>query len=1350
MLDFFRVCVKEPRGRNKAVEIYPDFTVGRSKDLMIQGGDFYAIWDEEAGLWSRDSYDVQRLVDKELVEYAEKNFTEEIPYSIKFLSSFDNGRWKQFKAFMKNVSDNSHPLDSKVTFANTEIKRNDYVSRRLPYDLVDGPIDAYDELVSTLYAPEEREKFEWAIGAIISGDAKKIQKFLVFYGGPGTGKSTIMDIIQKLFGGLVRNGGYVETFDAKALVGNNNAFATEAFKANPLVAIQHDGDLSKIEDNSKLNSIVSHEDMTINEKYKATYSSKINAFLFMGTNKPVMISDSKSGLIRRLIDVRPTRVTLEPEKYFELTSRVDFELGAIAHHCLGVYRELEKSAYSDYKPTNMMFETDVFFNYVDAHFDIFKGQQYTTLKQAWELYKEYAKDAQLSYSLPMYKFREKLKDYFEEFHDRISIDGSVSRSVYENFVARSFKKPIPGKKKPAFSLRMEETESILDEMYAGMPAQYANSNGNPLRYWDGEERLINGEMKKPKKSQIVDTVLGDLDTSRLHFVKVPEHHIVIDFDLKDDKGEKSLDKNLEAASAWPATYAEISKSGAGVHLHYTYDGDVSELASVYSEDIEIKVYTGNSSLRRRLTKCNNVSIATLSGGLPFKEKKMLPQSSLQSEQGLRNLIVKNLRKEIHPGTKPSMDFIEHVLRQAKANGVVYDVSDMLPDIMAFANNSKKNFAYCLKIAARLDLKSDDEIMETAFIDGEKEPLDDRLVFFDCEVYPNLFIVCWKYEKSDSVVRMINPSSKEVEQLFLFKLVGYNNRKYDNHILWARFLGASNEDLYRLSQRIVVEKDYNAFFGQAYGISYADVLDFSVEKKSLKKWEIDLGIPHVEMDIPWDQPVPDDKILKVADYCCNDVNALEAVFNHLHNDFVARQILADLSGLTVNDTTRNHAEKIIFGDDREPQRKFVYTDLSKEFPGYIFNPFSKTEKSTYCDEVVGEGGYVYSEPGIYENVALLDVASMHPTSIVRLNLFGPYTEKFKELMDARLAIKHGEFDKARRMFNGKLAPYLEGLRDGDALDAEKVKRVKALSNALKLVINSVYGLTMMDKGTRFRDPRNKDNIVAKRGALFMIDLKRFVQQQGYTVAHIKTDSIKIPNATREIIEAVMEFGKDYGYTFEHEETYEKMCLVNDAVYIAKVGDCGSVNGPEGNTKNFDAYWTATGAEFKHPYVFKTLFSHEPIDFKDLCETKQVSNGGAMYLRFPEGDIPYKERHKSEAPIEDNLTEIDPGYGDTHIGRSGMFVPISPRQNKIVGGTLLRIKNGKEYAISGTKGYLWLEAEMLRELLGDELDRMSFEHLDQAEPGTGSIADIIDMSYFSQLAEDAAQHIDEFGSFEEFVS
>ena len=78
----------------------------------------------------------------------------------------------------------------------------------------------------------------------------------------------------------------------------------------------------------------------------------------------------------------------------------------------------------------------------------------------------------------------------------------------------------------------------------------------------------------------------------------------------------------------------------------------------------------------------------------------------------------------------------------------------------------------------------------------------------------------------------------------------------------------------------------------------------------------------------------------------------------------------------------------------------------KFPGYEY----KKGVSTYLGEEVGEGGYVYAEPGVHNNVALLDVASMHPTSLINMNMFGPYTKRLEDLMNARLAVKRGDLHK----------------------------------------------------------------------------------------------------------------------------------------------------------------------------------------------------------------------------------------------------------------------------------------------------------------------------------------------------
>jgi hypothetical protein len=1244
-VDFYQI--KERSTKNGVIELSPDFKVCRTKDLMVRGKSFYAIWDEEKGIWSTDEYDVQRLVDIDLMAYRSKllSKTDGVVH-VKSMGDFSSRSWVEFRKYMGCISDNSHQLDERLTFSNTEVKKKDFVSRRLPYALEKGSYEAYDELIGTLYEPDERTKLEWAVGAIVAGDAKDIQKFIVLYGEAGAGKSTVLNIIQKLFQG------YYTTFEAKALTSANNAFSTEVFKSNPLVAIQHDGDLSKIEDNTKLNSIVSHEEMTMNEKYKSAYMSRINCFLFMATNKPVKISDAKSGIIRRLIDVRPSGKRLPIKKYQALMFQIDFELGAIANHCLEVYRELGKNYYMGYRPLEMMFQTDVFFNFIESNYYIFKEQDSTSLSQAYEMYKTYCDEALVEFKLARHKFREELKNYFKKFYDVTRIDNKQVRNHYEGFKTDKFKN-ISKSEEQQNSLVLDHTTSFFEENFGNYAAQYATTDEIPSEKWER-----------------VKTKLSDINTKKLHFVRLPLNHIVIDFDIKDEEGKKSLEKNLEAASKWPPTYAELSKSGKGIHLHYIYDGDVEMLERVYSKDIEIKVFSGNASLRRKFIKCNNIPISTINSGLPLKGKKMINFEAVKNEKGLRTLIKKNLAKDIHPSTKSSIDFIFKILDDAYTSGMKFDVTDMRPAILNFANNSTNKADYCVKLVAKMTFKSEEPSTPS------NDYISDDLIFFDVEVFPNLFVVVWKPEGKKKVT-MINPTAADIEQILRFKLIGFNNRRYDNHILYARYVGYTNEQLFQLSQRII-KGSRNVLFGEAYNLSYADVYDFSSLKQSLKKFQIELGIHHQELGFKWEEPVPENKWLMVAEYCGNDVDATEATFNARKQDFVARQILADLSGLAVNDTTQMHTARIIFGEDRKPQDKFVYTDLSKTFPGYIFDH----GKSTYRGEVTGEGGYVYSEPGIYEDVVVLDIASMHPTSIVNMNAFGPYTKNFRELLDARIAIKHKDYDSAKKMLNGVLVKYLSTPEDS-----------KDLSYALKIVINIVYGLTSAKFENKFKDPRNIDNIVAKRGALFMIDLKHAVQEKGFTVAHIKTDSIKIPQPTQKIIKFIFDFGKKYGYTFEQEDIYDKFCLVNDAVYIARY---------KGGEK--DKQWVAVGAQFQHPYVFKTLFSKERLLFEDLCETKGVTS--SLYL-----------------DMNEKLHEGEHNYH--FVGRVGSFVPIKPGCG---GGILLREKDGKYYAATGSKGYRWLEAEVVKEL-GKEDD--------------------IDYGYFNSLKEEAKNTIEKYGSFDWFL-
>lgn len=1402
MLDFLMISTRP--GKRGTVEIYPRFIIKKSSDLMIRGGDFYAFWLDGENRWTTDEQDVIDAIDGALDKYFEDNKSRfEMPVRVMHMWDAETGMIDTWHRFcQKQMKDSFHMLDEKLVFSNSMATKKDYASRHLNYPLEQSDTPAYDKLMSTLYSPEERKKIEWAVGSVVNGDSKKIQKFLVLYGAAGTGKSTVLNIIQQLFDG------YYSVFDAKSLGSSNSSFALEAFSSNPLVAIQHDGDLSHIEDNTRLNSLVSHEMMMVNEKFKSQYSTRFKSFLFMGTNKPVKITDAKSGLIRRLIDVSPSGETLPVKEYKSTVKQIGFELGGIAWHCKQVYEE-DPGAYDDYIPTAMMDASNDFYNFVSDSYAVFSHTEGVTLKSAWEMYKTYCEDAKVYYPMSQRVFKEELKNYFNEYIDRHTlIDGTRVRSYYIGFKEEIFKsKKIPGEEIDKKSIiDFKEQPSVFDIDGANWPAQYASEKETPLKAWKD-----------------VSTTLSMVDTSKLHYVRVPENHIVIDFDIPDSDGKKCFEKNLEEASKWPATYAELSKSGAGIHLHYIYTGDVSKLSRVYADHIEIKVFNGNSSLRRKLTKCNNLPIATISSGLPIKEEKKVDGVKIKSQKKLFEMIERNLNKEIHGATKPSCDFIYKIVEDAYNDGVSYQIPDeMKKRILEFAKSSTHHGPDCVKLMKKMHFQSKDNEMKEELktnsyrirefihnvLNGENEivgviDLNDKnkvelafdvinealqssynsgisydvtdvksdlfslaaschngdtvnyclmmlnkympfksdtqddspekqdniaMVFYDIEVFPNLLLVNWKAAGEEKpIIRWINPTPEQIEELIRFRLVGFNCRRYDNHIIYARLMGYTNEQLYALSQRIINgEKD--AFFGEAYNLSYTDIYDFASagNKKSLKKLEIEMGIHHQELGLPWDQPVPEEKWPMVAEYCDNDVKATEAAFNYLKADWTARQILADIAGMTVNDTTNTLTTRIIFGKDRDTQSELRWRDLSKpvktmdddmmrylseRYPTMMsmthgkahsllpYYPGYKKESgvSTYRGEEVGEGGYVFAIPGMYRNVKTYDVGSQHPHSADAEYAFGKYTRRFGELLDARIYIKHEEWSKAEKMLEGKLKPYIQKVKNGEMTSKE-------LANALKTAINSVYGLTAASFNNPFKNTDNFDNLVAKRGALTMINLKYAVQAMGGTVIHIKTDSIKIENPTPEIENFIFEFGREHGYEFEIESEYEKMCLVNDAVYIAKYSE--PHYNKEDKNKEHPIWWTATGTQFQVPYVFKTLFSKEPIEFEDMCETKSVTS--SLYLDFNEG-----------------LSDGEHNY--RFVGRVGQFCPVKEGYGA---GILLREKDGKYYAATGTKGYRWMESEILK----------SYDNWQ----------DMIDMSYYTAMVDEAVRTISQYGDFEWFAS
>lgn len=1226
-MDF--IDIKEDVSRNGFIRLSPYLVFSEHKDIIVKGGEMAAFWSGDK--WVKNGMEMVRQIDRFIDEHQRK-IVDKYPnggcpvITPLYLRESWNKTYTKLLADIKAIPSNDVQLDSKIIFKSTKTVREDYVIKRLSYDPKDGQTPGFDELYGTLYSEDELDKIMWSIGSVLTNNSRYHSKFLYLYGAKGTGKGTVLKLMKLLFEE------YQEPIDLNILT-SGQPFATGQIK-DALVLIDDDSDMSKIVNDTILLKLTSHEPIGINKKHMAVYDYIFQGMLITASNQAFKVRNIDSGITRRGLVVRPTETIIPRTTYEKHWKSVRKEIPKIAMKCINRFNELGVNYYDNYIDVGIVEETNTFHRFVLDNLHEFK--EVITLNYAAGLYKDWLEDE--GYSTTGYKKQCKLElaRYYDHYHELGVIDPSTGVKVkraFSGFQRDKFEQSVPVntdiyEHEEESWLEFKDCASFMEIFESDSFAQYAGPSGFPAKKWDD-----------------VATTLKEIVTSELHYTKLKPNHMVVDFDIKNDNGEKDLALNVSRAEKFPKTYAEVSKSGQGVHLHYLYEGDVTQLAPIYDHDIEVKVYSGNSSLRRLHTLNNGLEISTMPEGyLPYKKETNMYtdiDKLISDEKELRTMIEKNLRKEIHNATKPSIDFIAKLIKEAEDNNVKYDIRDMRQSVVNFAMRSQNQASNCLAIVAKMNFDTlNEELVDTPVTDSHIVP-DEQLVFFDIEVMPNVNCVVYKHFGKPEKHVLINPGPAELSYLLKQPLVGFNNRGYDNHILWAMRMGYSPSEVYAVSKRII-ENDPNAKYMQAYGLSYTDIYCYSTKKQSLKKWEVELGIDHDELEFDWDTPLPEEYWDRMVEYCGNDVDATEEVFKATYGDYTGRCILAELTGLTPNDKTTKLTAALIFGkDNKNPQKDFVYTDLSTIFPGYKYEydfelkrcvsryEYGEVEiedSFTHPENSIdpSEGGYIYAEPGAYENVGLFDVESMHPSSLILMNYFGPYTQNYAELKQVRIHIKHGDLESARKMFNGRLEPYL---RD--------VKMAKDLSYALKIAINIVYGMTSAKFDNPFKHPKNVDNIVAKRGALFMVDLQKAIQAKGYTVAHVKTDSVKVADTDEDIKAFVFEFGKKYGYVFEHEATYEKLVLISKTDYVAYD----------------DEGWHITGATFQHPYVTKKCLTHEDINPSDLPIVKSVKDA-KIYI------------------------------GEEHVGK------VANVYASIEGGEMTRRTNdGKIGAVSGTKDSLW---------------------------------------------------------------
>ncbi len=162
-------------------------------------------------------------------------------------------------------------------------------------------------------------------------------------------------------------------------------------------------------------------------------------------------------------------------------------------------------------------------------------------------------------------------------------------------------------------------------------------------------------------------------------------------------------------------------------------------------------------------------------------------------------------------------------------------------------------------------------------------------------------------------------------------------------------------------------------------------------------------------------------------------------------------------------------------------------------------FVAPDVGSHPNKVHSPGGYVMeSQPGLYDNVLVLDFKSLYP-SIIRTFKIDPLGLIIKDDKQEGIpGFLDAEFSRDTHILPDIVT------RLWQERDAAKKDNNQPLSHAIKIIMNSFYGV-LGSFGCRFFNPQLASSIT-KRGHQIIQKSKVIIEQQGYSVIYGDTDSV----------------------------------------------------------------------------------------------------------------------------------------------------------------------------------------------------------------------------------------------------
>lgn len=477
---------------------------------------------------------------------------------------------------------------------------------------------------------------------------------------------------------------------------------------------------------------------------------------------------------------------------------------------------------------------------------------------------------------------------------------------------------------------------------------------------------------------------------------------------------------------------------------------------------------------------------------------------------------------------------------------------------------------------------------------------------DCEAYPNYFLIAFKDYATKKIIKFeINDITGECFNerklswiLHSYRTVGFNSIKFDLPIIWLSYSQQNCKIIKEACNFIILQNEQPRDIAKRYGFfipptKHIDLIEVCPLRGSLKLYGARLHAPRIQ-DLPFaiEEPLTEQQIEIVADYCINDLDTTELLLENLKEQLSLREELSiqynedlmsksdaqiaervislELKRLTGSAPKRPDIEKLKF-KFQVPHNIYFKTPYLQGILNKIasvdfgLDEYGRLERSNNIKDLkiyIGNSVYRMGIGGLHSSEELCsyssndeyklydtDVASFYPRIVQNLKLYPlhlgePFLQTYNELVEKRL-------------------------------NAKKNKRI-AESENLKVTINGTFGKTGSPYSVLYAPQMTIQITVG--GQLYLLMLIEEFELNGIQVVSANTDGVVCycHKDKRKLMKTIVEKW-EYFTQFKTEETEYKSIYSRDVNAYMAVKYNREIKGKniyydpwKGKTAK-DAYW-----------------------------------------------------------------------------------------------------------------------------------------------------------------------------------